>query len=214
MIHLNKFLLSSYCLSLGLLLTIPSSVTDSTIGVAANGVSVRGFPAATWELSNLDFWIENARADDDDDEEDEEEEENVPPVNHSAYSDACGACHFAYQPGLLPARSWEELMTTLNDHFGDNAEMAMEDQQTLTDYLVQNASNRYQRRRGSPSQEVYLRISELPSIVHAHHELSKKQVEGNPQVRSISHCEKCHTKASKGSYSEDEVDIPGFGRRD
>ena len=103
-------------------------------------------------------------------------------------------------------------MTTLNDHFGDNAELAPEDQQALTDYLVKNASNRYQGRRGSPSQEVYLRISELPSIVHAHDELSKKQVEGNPQVRSISHCDKCHTKASKGSYSEDEVDIPGFGR--
>src|SRR5512143_40598 len=63
----------------------------------------------------------------------------VAPVSNALYAKACGACHFAYPPGLLPARSWERLTANLSDHFGGNAELAPEDLKALTDYLVNNA---------------------------------------------------------------------------
>ena len=44
-------------------------------------------------------------------------------VSFAPYTDACGSCHLVYQPGLLPARSWDRIMATLSDHFGDNAEL-------------------------------------------------------------------------------------------
>jgi len=44
-------------------------------------------------------------------------------VSFAPYTDACGSCHLVYQPGLLPARSWDRIMTALSDHFGDNAEL-------------------------------------------------------------------------------------------
>ena len=31
----------------------------------------------------------------------------IDPVDTQLYTKECGGCHFPYQPGLLPARSWE-----------------------------------------------------------------------------------------------------------
>ncbi|HPQ24397.1 MAG TPA: cytochrome C, partial [Gammaproteobacteria bacterium] len=47
----------------------------------------------------------------------------VAPVDNPLYLQECGSCHFAYQPGLLPARSWNNLMGGLENHFGENAEL-------------------------------------------------------------------------------------------
>jgi hypothetical protein len=47
--------------------------------------------------------------------------ERVPPVTHAATLKECGECHMAYQPGLLPAASWNRIMDGLADHFGENA---------------------------------------------------------------------------------------------
>ncbi|MDH5218993.1 MAG: diheme cytochrome c, partial [Gammaproteobacteria bacterium] len=48
---------------------------------------------------------------------------DVAVVTDSLYKEECSACHMAYQPGLLPARSWEKMMDNLADHFGENAEL-------------------------------------------------------------------------------------------
>ncbi len=34
----------------------------------------------------------------------------VTPVNDKLYLEECGACHFPYQPGLLPMRSWQKIL--------------------------------------------------------------------------------------------------------
>ena len=36
------------------------------------------------------------------------------PVVNETYRTECGGCHFAYQPGLLPAQDWERLMGSLD----------------------------------------------------------------------------------------------------
>jgi len=41
------------------------------------------------------------------------------PVNKPIYKEECGACHFAYQPELLPSGSWEKILAGLEDHFGE-----------------------------------------------------------------------------------------------
>jgi len=144
----------------------------------------------------------------------------VEPVNNQLYIDECGSCHFAFQPGLLPARSWVKMMGGLEDHFGENAEIDSGDAKLLTDYLVKGAAenssyhrsekiNRSIDRNSSP-----LRISETPYFIRKHDELPTRYVQGNPQVGSLSHCEKCHTTADKGSYSESRINIPGVGRWD
>jgi hypothetical protein len=141
----------------------------------------------------------------------------VAPVKHKLYLQECGSCHFPYQPGLLPARSWTKLMFGLNNHFGDNAELPAEEVTRLISYLTTNAADHanYKRSKkimGSLRPDTMpLRASKTPYFIKEHNELSRKMVQDNPKVGSISKCEACHTKADTGSFSESEILIPGFG---
>jgi len=140
----------------------------------------------------------------------------VVPVNNPLYAEECSACHFAYQPGLMPARSWQQVMANLEDHFGENAELETEEQKALTDYLVKNAAEFSNQKRSvkitrSLSRDkTPVRITEIPYIVRKHDELSSKMVNDNP----LSYCDKCHTRADTGSYSERYINIPGYGSWD
>ncbi|MEJ1355302.1 MAG: diheme cytochrome c [Candidatus Sedimenticola sp. (ex Thyasira tokunagai)] len=142
----------------------------------------------------------------------------VAPVNNPQYREECGACHFAYQPGLLPARSWRRVMAGLEEHFGENAELPKEDARVLKDYLVKNAAehSNYKRSvkimRTLSSNDAPLRTTDTPYITRKHRGLSPRQVVDNPEVVSISNCDACHTQAVRGSFSERGIDIPGFGR--
>ena len=143
---------------------------------------------------------------------------DVAVVSDSLYKEECSACHMAYQPGLLPARSWEKMMDNLADHFGENAELGEKERKAITDYAMKNAADfsRFKRSvkimRALSANETPLRITETQYIKRKHRELSNKHVRDNPKVKSLSRCEACHTKADAGSYSEREIRIPGFGR--
>lgn len=145
---------------------------------------------------------------------------DVPAVSFAPYTEACGSCHLAYQPGLLPARSWDRIMATLNDHFGDNAELDPAANAEIARYLADNASDRtgfgrapaFARSVATP--EVPLRITDTPYFRHKHHELPQRLVADNPQVRSFSNCQACHRNADKGVYGEHDIVIAGYGRWD
>ncbi len=142
---------------------------------------------------------------------------DVAPVRNEPYQSECGSCHFAYQPGLLPARSWQAMMGDLANHFGDNAELDETVQQQILDYLVDNAADRsrYKRSRridGSlHANDIPLRISDTLYFKRKHHEIPQRLVKGNRQVGSFSNCAACHRRAGSGSYNEHEVNIPGVG---
>lgn len=142
---------------------------------------------------------------------------DVAPVNNELYLNECGSCHFAYQPGLLPARSWRKLMGSLADHFGENAELDSETQKQLTDYLTMHAAETSNTRRSakilrSLGKETPLRITEVPYIHYKHREIPMRLIRDNAKVRSLSNCAACHTRADSGSYAEREIVIPGVGR--
>lgn len=142
----------------------------------------------------------------------------VAPVDNPLYLQECGSCHFPYQPGLLPARSWNKLMGGLENHFGENAELPAGDAKALTDYLVRNAADHANFKRSRkimnalPPGDTPLRVSDTPYFIDKHGQLSREMVQDNPEVVSISRCGVCHTTADKGSFSESAVRIPGFGR--
>jgi len=145
-------------------------------------------------------------------------EPGVAPVKNAFYLEECGSCHFPYQPGLLPARSWSKLMAGLDEHFGENAELPAEDSQTIEGYLVENAADKSNHKRSKKimrhmsSTDTPLRITETRYFIKKHDELSRRMVQDNPQVESFSRCDSCHKTAAKGSFEEDDVKIPGFGQ--
>jgi len=145
---------------------------------------------------------------------------DVRPVAHEQYAAECGSCHFAYQPGLLPARSWQQIMSNLDNHFGENAELGADVGQALTQYLVANAAEQgggwLPRRIMSsvPADQTPERITSVPYIIRKHNELPARMVADNPDVGSLSRCAACHTQAEKGVFNEHTVRIPGHGAWD
>lgn len=168
-------------------------------------------------------------ADRDDEEEHEYEEHHgfrhwigeskpvIAGVQSKLYATECGSCHFAYQPGMLPAASWERIMTGLEDHFGENAELADQERESIERYLMKNAADRV--RQGLPNRinaslggsNPPLRITETRFFRHEHDEIPARMVRDNQQVRSFSNCDACHTRAKQGSFREHEIRIPGYG---
>ena len=143
--------------------------------------------------------------------------QDVAPVQSEAYKEECGGCHFAYQPGLLPAASWQRIMDGLEDHFGENAELDQETTDQLRAYLIANAADRVDTGRSpgianSLQDSAPLRFTETTYFRRQHHEIPERAVKGNPEVGSFSRCDACHTGAATGSYDEHGVRIPGFGR--
>jgi mono/diheme cytochrome c family protein len=140
------------------------------------------------------------------------------PVENKLYKQECGACHFAYQPGLLPGKSWQKLLTheALLDHFGEDADLDQESLKEIYDYALANAAEKSYHKRSrkiaisTAEGEPPLRITEVRYIKRKHHEIPDKMIRGNKKVKSLSNCNACHTQAADGVFDEDTVSIPNY----
>ena len=150
--------------------------------------------------------------------ESEHSTDNIKVTQNPVYNDECGSCHMAYPAGLLPARSWDKLMSGLEDHFGDNAELTAETHKVISDYLRDHSADHQPSRlsrkfsRGIDKNSTPERITDLAYFKHQHDEIPPRLVTGNTKVNSFSQCNSCHKGASKGVFDEDDVNIPGYGR--
>ena len=134
------------------------------------------------------------------------------PVDNAVYKDTCGACHFVYQPGLLPSGSWEKILAGVEDHFGEAIELDPGSKKIIAEYLRANAAERSSAKRSvkimrSLGSRAPLRITEIPYIQEKHHEVSASILK-RKSIGSLSNCSACHTTAEKGIYEDDNVVIP------
>jgi hypothetical protein len=131
----------------------------------------------------------------------------VPPVKDQLVKKECGACHMAFQPAFLPARSWAKMMDTLSDHFGEDASLPADKAQLIRTYLTANAGDVDGRGRarkymrwvapdGAPQ-----RITENPDFLRKHNLPDK--VWKDPKVVTKSNCPACHRGADQGYYEDD-----------
>jgi len=139
-------------------------------------------------------------------------ERDLAIVNNPAYGENCGACHFAYQPGLLPADSWNKILKGLADHFGEAVELEPEAMKTIAEYLKTHAAdNSSDKISGkimkSIGSQTPVRITQVPYIQRKHHEIRPGVFE-RESIGSFSNCVACHTTAEKGIYDDDIVTIP------
>jgi mono/diheme cytochrome c family protein len=139
-------------------------------------------------------------------------------MKQPVYKEECASCHMAYPAWLLPARSWQKIMMNLDNHYGDNASLDPDTLQTIAAYLQDNsAENSHARRamkmlRSIPQDTVPMRISELPYIQHKHDEIPGRYIKSSPEVNSLSNCIACHQGSEQGTFDDDHVRIPGYGR--
>ncbi len=137
----------------------------------------------------------------------------IPAVINAKWKAECSSCHMLYLPGLLPARSWTKMMTGLDKHFGENAELDAATQKEITDFLVQNSADKSMNRRGSKilggigKNDAPLRISETTYFIRKHDEVSAATYK-RKAIGSAANCLACHKGAEQGNFSEHEVRIP------
>ncbi len=148
------------------------------------------------------------------------EKKGVAPVSDELYIKECASCHFAYQPGLLPEKSWVKLMKDLQNHFGTDASLEPEDNQKILKYLVKNSaekSTNYKRskkiNKSIQSNETPIAVTETRYFINKHKDIRKDLIT-QKEVRSLANCIACHTTADKGVYGERDIDIPNYGRWD
>ena len=133
----------------------------------------------------------------------------VPAIDNPVVQKECGACHMAYAPQMLPMRSWHAIMTSLGDHFGENATLAASDGTAITAYLVAHAGdapgtvNGRRFMRGIPADATPLRITDTRFWKRGHREISAAGFAA-PNVKSKANCVACHSSAAAGQYGEEE----------
>ncbi len=128
----------------------------------------------------------------------------VPPVTDPVVRKECGACHMAFQPTFLPARSWNRLLDGLADHFGEEAGLPTDTVEIIRAYLTANAGDvtstgiarkylRWVAPNGTPQ-----RITENPAFLREHR--FPEAVWKDPKVVTKSNCLACHGDAQTGRY--------------
>jgi len=122
----------------------------------------------------------------------------LPTPAENTTAQQCSACHIAYPPQMLPARSWQALMSNLNHHFGEDASLSDQDRATITAYLTAHAADgpaggRESQRflRGLSPAATPLRITDTPWWRRRHSEISPRRFT-DAKVKTASNCGACH----------------------
>ena len=127
----------------------------------------------------------------------------MPAMISPKYQQECAACHLAYPPGLLPARSWARVMNNLESHYGSDASIDPATVKELTTWLTANAGT-YKRVRAEPKDD---RLTESDWFVRKHREIDRA-VWLRDSIKRKANCAACHQSAEQGNYDDDEVVIP------
>lgn len=142
---------------------------------------------------------------------------DVKPVDNELYKKECASCHFGYQPGLLPEKSWVHIMANLQNHYGTDASIDENDHKDLVEYILanssQNAMNYKRSAKITKSLEpgvLYESITQIPYHIKKHRKLEKWMIT-QKEVKSLSNCIACHKKADEGSYGKRSIEIPNYG---
>jgi len=107
----------------------------------------------------------------------------------------CGACHMAYPPSLLPARSWARIIGHLDSHFGENASMAEPTRARILAFMTQNAGDSGLANgwfmRGVPVSATPARITDMPFWRSIHGAFPVNSFK-RPGVKKAGNCIGCH----------------------
>lgn len=118
----------------------------------------------------------------------------------------CAACHVVYPPGLLPAASWQRLLSDLPHHFGTDASLEPAALAEASAWFAGNAgtSKRVKRDATPPPED---RITRAAWFRREHDEVPAATWR-LPSVRTPANCAACHTRADEGDFRERFIRLP------
>jgi hypothetical protein len=130
-----------------------------------------------------------------------------------AWREECGACHLAFHPNLLPARSWRRIMAGQDQHFGTDLALDPAVAAPVLAFLVRNAADSspteaaFKINRSVPAGSTPLRITETPYWVSKHASIGEAVWQG-AAVKGKADCAACHVDANAGTYEDSAMRLP------
>lgn len=134
--------------------------------------------------------------------------------DNSLWREECGACHLAFHPSLLPARSWKLMMQEQASHFEEDLYLEQDTVKEIETFLVENAAEQglteaaWKINRSIPKTETLLRITETPYWIKKHQDISDV-VWKHPKVNGKVDCAGCHLDAEAGTFEDAAMHLPG-----
>jgi nitrate/TMAO reductase-like tetraheme cytochrome c subunit len=127
----------------------------------------------------------------------------MPSDAPKSYEVECASCHMAYPPGLMGQKNWQNIMSSLDKHFGADASLDAKAQSEITQWLIKNAATREKYSAFAPEN----RITKTAWFIRKHDEV-RVDVWKRAGVKSPANCSACHADAVKGDFEEGRVRIP------
>ncbi len=133
--------------------------------------------------------------------------------DNGVWREACGECHLAYHPTLLPARSWKELMTRQSDHFGEDLALEPGTVTAIARFLAHNAAENHLSEpawkidRSTPRAGTFLRVTETPYWITKHRDVPASDWRSK-QVGGKGNCTACHVDAKEGTFEDAAMRLP------
>jgi len=126
------------------------------------------------------------------------------------YASQCGACHTAYPPELLPARSWRAIIGNLTRHFGEDAGLSPGDSASVLHYTVAHAADSSfgspQILAGLAPNATPLRITDMPVWRTIHQQvIASGQISLGTGANAAANCGRCHVAARTGESGAGET---------
>ena len=135
--------------------------------------------------------------------------QNLP--SHDLYETECGDCHAAFHPSLLPAKSWADMMASLDDHFGEDASLDGETTNEIALYLAEYAGEKWDTEAANRFRALDpkhpMQITATPYWVRKHDEIAPETFK-RKGVGVKSNCSGCHTDHYSGRFDDQKIKIP------
>jgi cytochrome b len=139
-----------------------------------------------------------------------------PELPHNAHwNEACGECHLAYHPTLLPARSWQRMLAEQHNHFEEDLDLDEDILGELRQFSTANAAESilteaaWKIQRTTSPLESPLRITETPYWQTEHQNIAD-EIWQHPDINFQGNCGVCHLDAERGTFEDSAMHLPSL----
>ncbi|EIJ41443.1 cytochrome b [Beggiatoa alba B18LD] len=134
---------------------------------------------------------------------------------HALWEEECGACHLAYSPVLLPARSWQLLLSQTQAHFQEDLALDADTLKQLQLFAQANAADQHLSEAAwhidtsTPQTDTPQRITETVYWREKHAVIPQTYWQ-SALVKYQGNCAACHLDAEQGSFEDSAMSYPAL----
>jgi len=130
----------------------------------------------------------------------------------------CGDCHLSYYPVLLPARSWEKLLETQENHFDEDLSLDQESILEIRTFLVTNSAESKlteaarKINASTPKNKTPIEVTKTAYWLKKHNDINEEYWQSD-LIKSKGNCEACHLDAKQGTFEDSGMRLPKLNKK-